>query len=235
MDKYIKPAIDMKISMEERHSDIRYYDIGETPFGLSWIEWVKKWWNWCYQVPNEVPIEDMTGQHCAKNQNEDKIWFLAGTYGGTVHRNCVIPDGRAIFFPVVNDLISFYEYPNLQNELRLHDYARSDLDETIEVTVFVDSNLIKDSKKFRIHTNIFEIALPSKEDSSDLVPTRAVSDGYWIFLKPLPLGHHTLHFIGEKLAYDEFQNQGGTKRFPKFRVEAIYDIEIVDSKEPNND
>ena len=199
MDKYIKSAIDMKISMEERHNDICYYDIGETPFGLSWKEWVKKWWNWCYQVPNEVPIEDMTGQHCAKNQNEDKIWFLAGTYGGTVHRNCVIPNGRAIFFPVVNDLISFYEYPNLQNELRLHDYARSDLDETIEVTVFVDSNLIKDSKKFRIHTNIFEIALPSKEDSSDLIPTRAVSDGYWIFLKPLPLGHHTLHFIGEKL------------------------------------
>ena len=59
------------------------------------------------KIPNEVPIEDMTGKHCAKNQNEDKIWFLAGTYGGTVHRNCVIPNGRAIFFPVVNDLISF--------------------------------------------------------------------------------------------------------------------------------
>ena len=42
--------------------------------------------------------------------------------------------------------------------------------------------------------------------------TQAVADGYWGFLKPLPIGNYTLHLKGEQ---------------PYYRSEVTYKINIV--------
>ena len=54
--------------------------------------------------------------------------------------------------------------------------------------------------------------------------TKAVSDGYWVFLKPLPVGKHTLFFRGEKLLYDEMQYSGYKGEEGMFKVEVKYEI-----------
>lgn len=61
-----------------------------------------RWWNWAIPGPSSTsPLEDRTGAACARNQPSD-VWFLAGTFGGAVRRECTVPSDRRLFFPVVN-------------------------------------------------------------------------------------------------------------------------------------
>ncbi|MFJ4435851.1 hypothetical protein [Streptomyces sp. NPDC088923] len=61
-----------------------------------------RWWKWAWSAPaDRDPVTDETGEHADWNQPDD-VWFLAGTYGGTVVRKCEIPAGRRVFLPVVN-------------------------------------------------------------------------------------------------------------------------------------
>ncbi|WP_211343247.1 signal protein [Actinomadura pelletieri] len=46
-------------------------------------------------------MEDTDGAHCAVGQPND-LWFLAGTFGGTVRRTCTVPPGRDLVAPIVN-------------------------------------------------------------------------------------------------------------------------------------
>jgi hypothetical protein len=47
------------------------------------------------------PINDPSGASCAMGQS-GKVWFLAGTSGGPATRECTIPHGKKLFFPLIN-------------------------------------------------------------------------------------------------------------------------------------
>jgi hypothetical protein len=72
------------------------------PGGLSYQQWSAEWWQWAYAIPASMnPIFDTTGVNCAVNQS-GPVWFLAGTSGFTATRNCIVPAGKMILFPIVN-------------------------------------------------------------------------------------------------------------------------------------
>lgn len=61
-----------------------------------------EWWTWAASEPEETnPVADEDGSACDRNQPED-VWFLAGSFGGEVERECTVPEGRPIVFPLVN-------------------------------------------------------------------------------------------------------------------------------------
>ena len=63
------------------------------------------WWTWSESAPPEQnPVLDRTGEHCAVGQPDD-VWFLAGTYGGAAQRDCAVPAGRALVLPAVNSVM----------------------------------------------------------------------------------------------------------------------------------
>src|SRR6266516_2253250 len=113
------------------------HSIDSMPYGLSWDRWVQLWWKWCYpEYPEKSPVSDNSGGLCSKGQIYDKVWFLAGTFVGLVKskrpikRKCKISSGRSIFFPIINDLISFATDPHLKTENELLAYSKADLDTT---------------------------------------------------------------------------------------------------------
>lgn len=62
----------------------------------------ERWWNWAVAEPEASnPVADTSGAFCDRNQPDD-IWFLAGTFGGEVERECKVPAGRSIVAPLVN-------------------------------------------------------------------------------------------------------------------------------------
>jgi hypothetical protein len=206
--------------------DYRLYARDDSPCGKTWEKWVELWWSWCYSDPSgKSPVEDTNGAFCFKNQPVESVWFLGGTFGGKVERTCQIPPGRSIFFPVVNDIISFLTDPELKSEDELHCYAKSDIDNTLILQVTLDSLEIKGLRAYRVHSSLFNITLTSN-DSSRVASTLAVSDGYWLFLRPLTQGDHVLEFIGEKLEYDKMDNSKSNplEYLPKFRVEVKYNL-----------
>lgn len=62
-----------------------------------------EWWQWVLSIPESVnPLLDETGDDCVVGQR-GPIWFLAGTFfGGTAERECPVPSGTRLFFPVIN-------------------------------------------------------------------------------------------------------------------------------------
>jgi hypothetical protein len=76
--------------------------------GASYGEWAGRWWAWAWTQPYAVnPVFDRTGEFCAQGQS-GSVWFLAGTFiynlPEIVTRNCTIPVGKALFFPVYNNI-----------------------------------------------------------------------------------------------------------------------------------
>ena len=49
------------------------------------------------------PSVDLSGENCSENQDDSHVWFLGGTFGNTsiVRRKCVIPNQKAILFPIL--------------------------------------------------------------------------------------------------------------------------------------
>lgn len=177
------------------------------------------------QFPIEVsPLLDPDGRYGATDQPSTSVWFLAGTSGGDANRYCRFSGEKAIFFPLVNDLISFVEYNALKTEKELHEYARADLDEAGHLYAAVDGIKLEHLEKNRVHTESFNVDMYT--ESSGSVRTTAVSDGHWVFLKPLPSGRHTIIFGGEKLLFDDLWAYNDNSNVGKFRVNVTYDLEI---------
>ena len=172
------------------------YNTDEKPFGKTWEEWTAEWWKWSLSLPKgQDPITDATGENASNNQ-PGPVWFLAGTFGGMAERTCEIPEDTAIFFPISCNETSYAECPSFKTEAELAAFAKADIDQVKTIMASVDGQELPDSYLRRLKSPPFEITLP-EQNVLGVPPgkTEASSDGYWVFLKPLPIGRHDIHFF----------------------------------------
>lgn len=174
------------------------------PYDVQFSEWTVRWWQWCLSQPkstNPVNERQRINTNARDNQIYPDVWFLAGTTGGFAERECTIPRGRAILCPIINFEISEAEDPRLKTDGDLVSFARADVDKITKVEVSIDDKSLPNMKQLRVESGPFDVILP--EDNIWGVrggATRAASDGYWLFLKPLPSGSHRIQFGGSCLA-----------------------------------
>ncbi len=171
------------------------------PYGTTRKKWTEKWWIWLHSIPKHVnPANDMTGEQCARNQMEPNMWFLAGTVGKIVKRTCLVPSNRAILFPIINSVHLLSESLLFKSESDLEAKVRSEADNVTEMNLTIDGLQLSELKEYRIHTSAFDVIIP-EDNIWGVKPgkTRAAADGYWIFLKPLSPGRHTIEFFGKDL------------------------------------
>jgi hypothetical protein len=179
------------------NKDTEVFQPGSQPFGLSYANWTAKWWQWAYSIPRDVnPAYDDTGKYCAEGQS-GPVWFLTGTYKHPAKRYCTIPDGKAILFTILNSECSFAEFPNLKTEEQLRQCAKQMQDSVVHLEASVDGIPLTSLEKYRIQSPLFKFTIPH-DNILGLSPqtTQAVSDGNWVFLKPLHVGNHTIYFKG---------------------------------------
>lgn len=174
------------------------YEITDKPFNRTYSDWTAKWWQWAYSIPKDHhPAYDNTGEFCSEKQ-KDPVWFFPGTFGHPVTRYCNIQAGNAILFPILNSECSYIEFPQLKNERELRDCAKIIQDKVINLSASIDNNELKNLEEYRIQSSLFNFSLP-QNNILGLPPqkTQAVSDGNWVFLKPLSIGQHEIKFKGE--------------------------------------
>jgi hypothetical protein len=174
--------------------NVNIFPIDSKPYNLTYGEWTAKWWQWALSTPQDNnPINDKTGKSCALNQ-KGPVWFLTGTTGGSVVRECNIPAGRAILLTPLNIECSYAEFPALKTEKELRDCAKWP-GASVEVTI--DGLKIQNLDKYETQSPIFNVVLPQNNlFGAPAGPTQAVSGGWWILLKPLSPGKHTIHASG---------------------------------------
>lgn len=188
------------------------------PYGKSYEEWGAKWWQWVEAIPYSInPMYDDTGRYCGVNQH-GPVWFLAGTTGTEATRACTIPAGKMIFFPIIN-YNSDYPCPvpgfqpgpgqSLEQFLTIgysgNVGVRQYVDHVTAVSASLDGVQVQDlllppeASPYRTTSPMFFFkADPSLAVGDPCLPKAfaGVSDGYWVMLKPLPRGRHTLMFSG---------------------------------------
>jgi hypothetical protein len=193
-------------------------------YNLTYGEWTARWWQWVASIPEDRnPAADETGENCHEGQS-GPVWFLAGTFGGLNERVCTIPAGKSILFPVVNQLCTFIERPNLRTESELRSCAVSLNEGVTGLMVTIDGQPIGEQqlRSYRVQSPLFDIALPNGNIiTGQEGSTQGVSDGFWVFLPPLAPGAHDIHFRGSIVDYT-------TASQNNFVTESLYHITIAE-------
>jgi hypothetical protein len=178
------------------------YRSKERPFGHSWKYWTTRWWRWFLSIPKvNSPAMDNTDEKSCVEQPDPNVWFLASTIGGRVERSLKIPSGRAVLFPVINVTISNSEDPTLNTDTDMISFVRRHMDDIVKKQANIDGEDLLISEKFRVQSPPFNFSYPPNNIfGAQEGPTRGVGDGYWIFMRPLQPGKHTIRTYGSCMA-----------------------------------
>lgn len=162
--------------------------------GVSQSEWSRRWWEWAGSFESsESPIADQTGELCASKQTGD-VWFLAGTYGTkrTV-RTCTVPYGKYLFFPLINYVVT-PAYDGSTSCMSAMSLAARMTEQISNLILEVDGIRHQNLATYRQATiGCFDLGISAKPKIR-IFPSAA--NGYYVMLKPLPRGTHTLNFGG---------------------------------------
>jgi hypothetical protein len=171
--------------------------------GRGYSGWSAAWWQWYQSIPTPLhPALDTTGEFCTEEQS-GKVFFLAANLVTTDTIPCSVRSGKSIFFDIANVECSTVEPPpffgSTEGELRscARCWADHIVPSSLEVTV--DGRALEDLARYRAASPLFTFAYPA--DNIFGIPDgpgtgQSVSDGYWIYLHPLPAGQHTVSFSG---------------------------------------
>lgn len=199
-----------------------------TPFGKTYSQWSKAWWQWALSIPVHEPpfsshvnhpLFDLTGAQCGEGQR-GPVWFLGGAFFvlGTptsttiIRKECTVPSSKALYFPLVNAECSRLEGAQSGCPGSTVAELRSDIkpfiDGATNLVLDVDGSAIPISTRFREQSPAFRFTLPRDDLLSAIGegPFRpgkffpAVDDGFYVMLAPLPPGTHRVHFHAENPA-----------------------------------
>jgi hypothetical protein len=167
-----------------------------------------QWWQWALSIPADAnPLTDTTGEDCMVGQRGSD-WFLAGMFvGGSATRECSIPQGVSLFFPVAN-FIGFDNPGQCGQDEPFgsafwRGLAADFVNGVSAVSVTLDGQPVKGVQ--RVQSQVFEIALPVDSLFAPFcdpalqagIYSPAVDEGFYVRLNPLAVGQHTLHFHAE--------------------------------------
>jgi hypothetical protein len=132
--------------------------------------------------------------------------FLVGSAKDNVtgfpEHECGIPQGTSILFPIVNVLCDNLEASPFfgQNETDQRICANNLLDKAFDLHAEIDGYEVKNPEQYRIDSAAGGFNFTAVEGNPVFIPAgngTGVSDGFWILLKPLKPGEHTITFSGK--------------------------------------
>lgn len=167
--------------------------------GLSLPEWLARNGQWSNSLPvASSPLNDPTGERCAFGQS-GPVFFLAGSGAATGRLACTVPPDTALLLTVLGGECSTAEPPPFfgSNEAELTACATALFDQPTSVQVTVNTEYVADVRDYRVTSPLHYLILP--EDNWLRVPAgvvASVASGYYVILKPLPVGTHVVSFRG---------------------------------------
>ena len=95
--------------------------------------------------------------------------------------------------PVINYGCSFADEPAIKTEEELTLKCEKEIDDIKNLSFAIDDMFVPNLSPYRICSPLFDVHLGENNILRDnRFDTKMVSDGYWIFLKPLNMGLHKL-------------------------------------------
>jgi hypothetical protein len=180
------------------------------PYGKSYSEWSVQWWKWALSRPLAGHPFNDPGFACNSTTNGQSgpVWFLASSQIPTlppnpasppdlsalVQRSCTIPANTSILFGLEDVEGSTLEGFPKEADQRV--YAKLFADHVVKSSLIwmIDGQMVADLDDFRFASPQFTFHAPTPWIYSPLPggTGKAVADGYYVMIKPLSKGHHTL-------------------------------------------
>ena len=212
----IPPSSTNPTSVQRRVSAFTTANVNpiSTWYGASYEEWTQRGWRWIYSIPLGVsPWKDTTGVQCGINQS-GPVWFIGGPIGSTFRVSCNIPKGKAILSPII-DFNNDYPCPVPKKKPKDYVPFEPATDQTLAdfltmtTTSLIDGVTVhkaeldgKPLNDLRVPAGLFSFTgaaslAPEIDSCVTGSPQVGVSDGYFLFIEPLSVGHHILHIHSE--------------------------------------
>jgi hypothetical protein len=155
---------------------------------------------------DENPFFDETGCANGANGQLGPVWFLTGviSVSGTAVRDCTVPVGKALFFPLLNTECSTLDPPPFHGDTpeELHECAEAVFD-PINVFAAVDGVAVQnlgtgcENSPYCVWSPLFSFTVPPNNVLGvDPGTGDSVGLGYYLMLAPLSAGQHTIQFGG---------------------------------------
>jgi hypothetical protein len=201
------------------YGNLSFFAADSSPYGKTYGNWTIAWWRWALAIPKSTnPIVDLTGENAGINQRNEDVSFLAGKMASEdrtlPNRYCTLSTEKSILFPVINCESNQLEHPELRTHQDVIDSVKKDEDTIIKKECYVDDTRVP-VQRIKSDPVIFELNMV--DDNLFNVrggKTYASADGYWVFLKPLPIGKHTIFFQG-------------SCEYGRLNSGAIYNLEVL--------
>jgi hypothetical protein len=189
-----------------RNQNPRVFPINSSPYAKTYGEWSAEWWKWAFSLPvDQNPFFDEAGCANGANGQSGPVWFLTGVVNvsGSATRECTVPAGKAIFFPILNVECSVLE-GNGTTEEELLACTEFYMDLVTDVFCEIDGVSVANMEEYRATSPLFTLGpLPDNNvfqffglDAPEGTVTAAVNQGFHLMLPPLAKGKHTLHYGG---------------------------------------
>ena len=173
------------------------YPMDSKPLGATYGDWLAKYWIWITSLPKDKdPQENTTPEMCSAGQPSEGMWFLVGTYSGSMTRNCVIPEGRSILIPILTGECDYLTDPTIRDVQTLAECAWGGIPNPV-LKLSIDSQDIQNVSEYKVQSSLFNVTL--REDRVYGMDgfegqTQGVIGGYIVILKPLVPGKHEIQF-----------------------------------------
>lgn len=183
---------------------VKVVPLDQFVYGMNYGEWTAAWWQYVLALPTDTthPILDTSGTYCTNGQSSAPVFFLVGAATtDLVERNCTLPAGKHLVFPLINWECSTLEpspfFGNNGQELRTCASAFANGVDPKSLKVEVDNAVIPNLMLFRVQSPVYDVLnlpTPNFLGVNGGNSGFSVSDGYWVILNPLAPGNHKIHF-----------------------------------------
>lgn len=193
--------------------------------GKDYSEWSARWWQWNLELPLAGHPAVDSPDFDVRSGQRGSVWFLGGPFG-TLERSVTIPASKALFFPLFNAEASSLEAPDSgfhgDTEAEQREVARYWADHIVSVFCIIDNEEVENLADFRVVSPQFQFNAPTPWIFGDTGGQgTAVGDGYYVMLRPMSKGAHTIRFGGRShftLAEDGFDGD--------FPIDTTYHVTV---------
>jgi hypothetical protein len=226
---------------------------GETQvYGKTYGEWSAQWWQWAHSIPaSSSPVLLEGNVDCTLGQRAP-VYFLAGKAAQvpedsaqlpiilTGARTCTIPQGVALFFPIVNAEIinapgdtictdaAVGRPCTVEEKRQILDFGIIGARNFCGAAVTLDGTPPYQLATVRTQSPPYKLVIGADDvlgAPPGTVDTEVVSDGFWMLVPPLPRGPHTLTFKGS-FCLPQDGTDPSSPLEPFFSVEMTYNLTV---------
>jgi len=183
-------------ALAERNANRGVAPPNKKAYGKTYGQWAAAWQQWAFGIPaDQSPFLDETGASAGVGQS-GPVWFLAGNFGGETVRNIIVPEDKALFFPVVNSFFIRTEPTEPTDVEGIRTILQGFLPTSYSCAI--DGRSVVDLEDYYTESPLFNETLFA-DNLFGLEPGvygPAMNIGYYVMVKPLRPGIHTIHFSG---------------------------------------